>query len=118
MTRGEQLFGCPLITDRPLRLVIRAERPADFRPFVPIDPNPAKTIENAADGIVDVPLLIGIVDSQDELAAVVSRQQPVEQSGPNPADVQKAGRAGGESSAYSHGIQTKTTARRNGVQRA
>ena len=102
VARSEQLVGCPPIAIGPLRLVIRSERPADFRPLVPVDPDPAKTVEDALDGIIDVAFLIGIVDPQDELAAMMPRQQPVEQSCPNPADVQEAGRTGGESGAYTH----------------
>ena len=56
-----------------------------------------------------MPLLVGVVDPQDELAAVMSGQQPVEQSRPHPADVQEAGRAGGESSANTHGIGCNTS---------
>ena len=63
VARSEQLVCCPSIAIGPLRLVIRAERPADFRSFIPVDPDPAKTVEDALDGIIDVALLIGIVDA-------------------------------------------------------
>jgi hypothetical protein len=56
-----------------------------------------------------VPLLVGVVDPQDELAAMVPRQEPVEQSRPNAADMQEAGWAGGESSAYAHETKSQTT---------
>ena len=62
-------------------------------------PDPAEAVEDPADGVLDVPLLVGVVDPEDELAAVVAGQQPVEQGRPHPADVQEAGRAGGESGA-------------------
>jgi hypothetical protein len=62
-----------------------------------------------------VPLLICIIDPKNELAAVVPRPEPVEQCGPNPADVQIAGGARGETSAYAHEIQTKATTRRDGA---
>ena len=99
VARGEQSVGGPAIALGPLRLEVGAERPADLGPFVPVDPDPAEAVEDLPDGILDVPLLVGVVDPQDELAAVMAGQQPVEQGRPHPADVQKAGRAGGESRA-------------------
>ena len=42
----------------------------------------------------DIPLLIRVVDAQDELAAVLAGKQPIEQGGPHAADVQVTGRAG------------------------
>jgi hypothetical protein len=53
-------------------------RPTDFRPFVPVEPDPAESIKDAPHRVFDVPLEIGIVDSQNELATVLSSQQPVE----------------------------------------
>ena len=85
-----------------LRLVIGAERAADLGAFVPVDPDPAEAVEDLADGVLDVPLLVGVVDPEDELAAVMPGQQPVEQGRPHPADVQETGRAGCESRAYTH----------------
>ena len=40
--------------------------------------------------------LVGILDAQQELAAVVAREQPVEQRRARAADVQESGRGGGE----------------------
>ena len=104
VARLEQLVRRPAITVGSLRLEVGPERPADFRPFVPVDPDPAKTVQDPLDGIIDVPLLVGVVDPKDELAAMMPGQQPVEQSCPHPADVQETGRAGGESGAYTHSV--------------
>ena len=54
--------------------------------------------------IFDVPFLVGVVDPEDEPAAVVPGEQPVEQGGPHSADVQEAGRAGSEPGSYTHGV--------------
>ncbi len=93
---GDQSLGRPPVVLGSLRLVIGAVRPADLRPFVPVDADPAEAVEDSPDGVLDVPLLVGVVDPEDELAAVMAGQQPVEQGRPHPADVQETGRAGGE----------------------
>ena len=46
---------------------------------------------------------VGILDPQQELAAVVAAVEVVEQRGPDAADMQRAGRAGGEAGADGHG---------------
>ena len=46
-----------------------------------------------------VAALVGVVDAEDELAAVLAGEQPVEQRRADAADVQVAGRAGGETGA-------------------
>ena len=90
-----------------LRLEIRAVRPADLGAFVPVHAHPAEAVEDQRDGLLDVPLLVGVVDPEDELAAGVAGQQPVEQRRPHPADVEEAGRAGGESCAYAHDLGSR-----------
>ena len=61
-----------------LRLVVGGVWAADFGAFVPAHTHPAETVEDHADSFFDVTFLIGVVDPKDELAAEVSRQQPVE----------------------------------------
>ena len=87
----------------PLRLIIRRIRPADFRPFVPIEAEPVQAVQNRRERFVDVPLRIGVVDPQNELPALPFGEQPIEQRRPHAADVQVAGRAGSEASADGHG---------------
>ena len=48
-------------------------------------------------------LAVGILDAQDEGAAMVARQQPVEQGRARIADVQVAGRAGSEANPHGRG---------------
>ena len=71
-----------------LRLVI-------FVP-VPIEAEPAHPVEDRVDRLVGRARLVGILDAQQELAAVVAGEQPVEQRRARAADVQEAGRGGRE----------------------
>src|SRR5271157_1611010 len=99
----DQLLHGRLVFRGPLRLVVGTIGSADVRSLIPIDADPPKTIEDALDGILDVPLLVGVVDPQQKLAAEMPGQQPVEQGRSHSADVQKAGRTGGKAGAYGHG---------------
>ena len=86
------------------RLEIGPERAADLGAFVPVHPHPAEAVEDLLDGLLDVALLVGVVDPEDELAAVVAGEEPVEEGRPDPPDVEEAGRAGGEPRAYAHDV--------------
>src|SRR5690606_31840354 len=85
-----------------LGLKIRPVRSADFRSFIPIEPEPAKRVQDGREGLVDVPLAVRVVDPQDELPAIVPRPQPVEQRRPHAADVHVTRGGRSESCAYSH----------------
>ena len=74
-----------------LTLEVRPVVATFARAFVPIQPEPFQTVVNDLHGIDGVAGLVGVLDAQDKLAAVVPREQPVEQRRPRPADVQKAG---------------------------
>ena len=104
MAAGQQVLDRRLITIQPLRLVIRGERSAHLRAFVPVDAQPVQAVEDRLQCLVDIPLLVGVVDPQDELAAVLPGEEPVEQRRANPANVQISGGTGGESGA-NHGIE-------------
>src|SRR3982750_4494240 len=89
----------PLVAPQLLRLVVRPVRAADLGPLVPVEAEPAEAVEDGLQRLGDVALLVGVVDAQDELAAVLAGEQPVEKGRADAADVQVAGRAGGESRA-------------------
>ena len=78
------------------RLEVRRMRSLHLGPLVPVEPQPAKAVEDRLQGLLDVALPVRVVDAQDELAAVPPREQPVEQGGAHAADVQVTGRAGCE----------------------
>src|SRR5690606_28576366 len=72
----------------PLRLIERT--------FVRIKAQPAHAVENGLDGFRSGTLQIGIFNAQDELPFVTACIRPAEQRGARTANVQKTGRAGGE----------------------
>lgn len=75
------------------------------RSFIPIEPEPTESFQNWFERGFNIALLVGIVDPQDELAAVFTSEQPVEQSGANSTDVKIARGAGSEASANGHVIR-------------
>jgi hypothetical protein len=62
-------------------------RPADFGSFVPIESQPTEAVQDRRQGVVQVANLVRIVNSQQELAAVPSGKQPVEQRRSDAANV-------------------------------
>jgi hypothetical protein len=66
-----------LIASAALGLKIRSAGTPDFGTFVPVDSQPAETVENRRQRLLQIALLIGIVDSQHELTAVLPREEPV-----------------------------------------
>ena len=101
---GEQLFGGGLVELAPLRLKVGRMRAGGTAAvgrgaFIPIDAQPLEAVQDGGEGFGDVTGLVGVVDPQDELAAVLAGEEPVEQGGANAADVQVTGGAGSESGA-------------------
>ena len=80
----------------PLRLEVRRVRAVDVGAFVPVEPQPAQAVENAGDHLVRRALDVGVLDPQDEHAAVAPRVEPVEERGAGAADVEVAGGRGRE----------------------
>ena len=60
---------------------------------VPIEAEPAHPVEDRVDRLLGRAGLVGVLDAQQEFAAVVAGEQPVEQRRARAADVQEAGRA-------------------------
>jgi hypothetical protein len=85
------------------RLHVGAVGAADVGALVPVDADPAQRGHDVVGCALDEALLVGVLDAQDELAAVVARGQPVEEGGAHPADVQVAGGAGREAHAHRAG---------------
>src|SRR5687767_7634357 len=63
-------------------------------PLVPIETQPAETIQNPPDHVRRGPLDVGVFDAEHERAAVPARVEPVEERGAGAADVEVAGRRG------------------------
>ncbi len=85
-----------------LALDIRPMRPTDAGAFVPVETHPAQGIDKSLHGPLHGALLVGVLDAQDELAAVLAGEHPVVERGARPADMQIARGAGCESYAYGH----------------
>ena len=65
-------------------------------------------VENRLQCLLDIAPGVGVVDAQNETAAVVAREQPVEQRRTSPAYVEVAGGGGGKTDTYlglGHGVR-------------
>jgi hypothetical protein len=67
--------------------------------FVPVEPEPAQPLEDGARGLVGGAGLVGVLDAEQELAAELAGEEPVEERGAGAADVEVAGGRGGETEA-------------------
>ena len=74
-----------------LALVVGAPVSADLRSLVPVDPEPAKALEDARLGLLGGALAVGILDAEHEGSTSPAGVGPVEEGGPRPADVEMAG---------------------------
>ena len=74
----DEATGRGAVLLEPLRLEIRRVRPVDVRSFVPIEPEPAQSIENASDHLVRRALDVGVLDAKNEDAAMAAGIEPVE----------------------------------------
>src|SRR5690606_32290118 len=75
-----------------LRLAVRPVRTTDVDALVPVDAQPAQTVEQLLVALLAVARRIGVLDAEHELAAGVPRVGPIEQGGADEADVGSAGR--------------------------
>src|SRR6266700_8268920 len=62
----------------PLALQIGSEISSDMRAFVPIEAEPFQSLINCCHGFLGIARPVGVLDAQNELAAVMSREQPIE----------------------------------------
>ena len=100
---AEAVVGCALFHQlqrvvlehsHALALDIGTDRTADVRPLIP---DQAGFLQGVVDDIhrtLDIPLLVGILNAQDELAAVAARPEIGIQRGAQVAQMHIAGRAG------------------------
>ena len=72
---------------------------------VEVEPEPAERLLDLAYRLGDLAACVGVLDPQVELAALVPREQPVEQRGACTAHVQVAGRARREADANGHTVR-------------
>ena len=91
---GDELFGVFPIDRQAFRLEVRAEIAADPGAFIPVNIQPIQAVEDGVHGAGDEPFPVGVLDADDEAAAVVTGKEPVEKGGADVADMRVTGRAG------------------------
>ena len=85
----DQTPGVLAIDREPLGLAIARRR----RALVPIETEPAERVDDRDDVLVGRPRAVRVLDSKDEGAPVMAREEPVEERGAGAADVKMARRA-------------------------
>ena len=85
---GEQLLGDLAVARGAAILVDDLAVPIEFEPFQPVQDGVDRCRRRA--------LAVGVLDSEQHLAAAAARIQPVEQRRPGASDMEKAGRGGGK----------------------
>ena len=94
-----QLLGVGLEHAHALALDVRAHGAADVRALVPQKARLAQRVVDDVHRALDIALLVGVLDAQDEFAAAVLGHQVGVQRGAQVAHVHIAGRAGRETGA-------------------
>src|SRR5699024_8233011 len=79
-----------------LGLAVAAVGTPDLDAFVRVDPEPAHGVQQLVVGLLAVTGGVGVLDAEDQLAAVMAGVGPVEQGGAHHADARRAGGAGAE----------------------
>ena len=82
-----------------LALAVRRVGAADLGALVPVEAEPAHHLEQRVVGLLAVAGRVGVLDPEDERAAVVTGEGPVEQGRAGQADVGRAGRGRAEADA-------------------
>src|SRR5439155_20040303 len=70
--------------------------------LVPVELEPAQRVVDLVDVLRSRALAVRVLDTQHERAARMPRDEPVVQCRPRSADVQRAGRRGGEPDSHGH----------------
>src|SRR5690606_11330320 len=87
-----QLIRVLLINFTPFALTIRTVRAAHIRAFVPFDTEPAQRIIDLLFRLPRRAQLVGVLNAQDELTAMLAGETQVEQRDISGADVRMASR--------------------------
>src|SRR5439155_10583642 len=69
---------------------------------VPVDPEPVEGLLDLLDRLGYLAARVGVLDPKQAFAALLAREEPVEEERADAADVQEAGRAGGHTDADGH----------------
>ena len=96
---GDQLFGILFEHPHSLALDIGADRAADVRAFVPVQPGLAQGVVNDVHRAFHIAALVRVLDAEDEGAVLVLGHQVGVQRGAQVANVHIAGGRGGKTGA-------------------
>ncbi len=96
LARGDEAVEFGPVDLLPLRLEVRAGLALLIRPFIPIEPQPAEGIEDAAHRFQRGTLLVGVFYAQHKSPAVTAGEEVVEERCPGAPDVEMPRRTGGE----------------------
>ena len=110
----QQLHGVRAIDVQPLGLPVRPVFAAGLDALAPLEPHPPQIVEDRLLRLARRPLDVGVLDAQDERAALTAREQPVEQRRARVADVQLPGRTRRESKSH-HVDSISHASQRHGV---
>ena len=91
MTRLDETTRDVGVDVHALGLAVGAVVAADLGALVPVQPEPAQRVEQHEIGVLGVALGVGVLDAEDESAAVVAGEGPVEERGARHADMGIAG---------------------------
>ena len=72
---------------------------------VPVEPEPAQRVLDLLCRLLHLAVRIRVLDAESELPALVAREQPVEERGPDVPDVEEAGRARSHADANGHTVR-------------
>src|SRR5690606_5161553 len=92
MALGNQFIRVLLINFTPFALTIRTVRAAHIRAFIPFDTEPAQRIIDLLFRLPRRAQLVGVLNAQDELTAMLTGETQVEQRDIRGADVRIASR--------------------------
>src|SRR5262249_41511408 len=92
VTARDELVRVFLVERKPLRLHVRAVRPAGAGALVPREAEPAEALEDDLAARVGGALLIGVLDAEHERPAGLPGPEPVEERRADAADMEIARR--------------------------
>jgi hypothetical protein len=98
----EQPLGRGAVTVEPRGLEVRRVRTADIGTLVPLEPQPAQAVEDAAHHLGGRSPEVGVLDAEHERPTVTAGEQVVEEGRPRASDVKVTSRRRGESHARRH----------------
>ena len=100
--RPKERCGVRAVEIEALRLAIRSQRAAHLDALVPVETHPAEVLQDFRLRLPGGPFEVGVLDAEQEDAALAPGEQPVEQRRSSVADVQMAGGRRGEADSHDH----------------